>query len=323
MAAVARHADYARRNARMIAMRDDRKSVQPSKGNGLRLGRLSACGDGAKTEGIDAQGKRERRLHIESDVEPVAVSSPLRLPVAVFSLAVGLIFWEVAGRWAGLRFLPPVSNVLRAAEQLIASGQIVPPLLTSLLSLLVGYGAAVICGLALGVLMGRYRAVEYLFDLYIHIFLAAPKIALVPVLYALFGLSRLVQVAVIFLSAFFIIVINTMRAIQTVEPTYIEMARAFGAKEHQLFYKVLLPGALPLTMAGLRLAMGNAVKGMITGEMFITMFGLGALLRAYGTRFDAEKVFAILLVVIGVGLLCSYGVHIIERRLTYWMEPTR
>jgi NitT/TauT family transport system permease protein len=244
----------------------------------------------------------------------------LRIPASFFSLLAGVIAWELAGQWAGFRFLPPLSNVLWAANDLIVSGQIVKPLAASLFSLLVGYGMAVALGLMLGVLMGRYRAVEYIFDPYINAFLAAPKIALVPVMYGLFGLSRIIQVAVVFLSAFFIIVLNTMRGIQTVDPTTVEMARAFGAKERQLLWKVLLPGARPLMMAGLRLGMGRAVKGMIAGEMFITVFGLGALLRLYGGRFDAERVFAILLIVIGVALICTFIIQAIERRLTQWMD---
>ena len=69
--------------------------------------------------------------------------------------------------------------------------------------------------------------------------------------------------------------------------------------------------------------MGRAVKGMINGEMFIALFGLGALLRSYGSRFDAENVFAILLVVIIVALACTFLVQTVERRLTRWLEPGR
>jgi sulfonate transport system permease protein len=242
-------------------------------------------------------------------------------PLSFFSLLAGLIVWELAGQWSGIRFLPPLSLVLLAGIDLIASGQIVTHLVASLFSLLTGYGLAVVLGLLLGGVMACYQKIEYVLNPYLNAFLATPKIVLLPVMYTFFGLSRFVQVAVIFLSAFFVIVLNTMRGIQTVDPAYVEMARAFGASNHQLFRKVLLPGALPLTMAGLRLAIGYAVKGMVTGEMFITVFGIGALLRIYGGRFDAEKVFAILLVVIGVGLVCSYIVQVIERRLTHWMNP--
>ena len=111
-----------------------------------------------------------------------------------------------------------------------------------------------------------------------------------------------------------------MRGIQTVDPGLVEMAGAFGASERQLFLKVLLPGALPLTMAGLRLAIGHAVRGMITAEMLVALFGLGALLRTYGGRFDAERLFAVLLVVIGAALVCTYAVKAVERRMTRWDE---
>ena len=239
----------------------------------------------------------------------------------VFALGAGIVLWELAGRLLQFNFLPPFSRVLGTTFSMIQKGQILPPLAASLAALAAGYGLAVSLGIGLGLLMGRYRKIEYIFDPYINLFLATPKIALVPILFALFGVHRSVQVAVVFLSAFFIIVVNTMSAVRTVDATYVEMARSFGARESQLFWKVLLPGSLPLTMAGVRLGMGRAVKGMINGEMFIALFGLGALLRKYGSRFDAERVFAILLVVVAVALVCTSLVRVVERRLTYWTEP--
>jgi ABC-type nitrate/sulfonate/bicarbonate transport system permease component len=252
--------------------------------------------------------------------------APLRTRVTeqwpgILSLAFGLVAWEVAGHWMQFSFLPPVSSVLVRAVELIVTGQILGALTASLLSLLVGYVMAVIIGVVLGLLMGRYRTVEYLFDPYINAIMGAPKLALVPILYALFGLSRMVQIAIVFLSAFFVIVINAMRGMQTVDSSYVEMARAFGAREDQVFWKILLPASLPLTMAGVRVAMGRAVKGMVRGEMVITLFGLGALLRKFGSRFDAVSVFAVLLVVIAVALVCSFIVGRIEKRLLRWTEP--
>lgn len=246
----------------------------------------------------------------------------LRPPPALIALVCGAVAWEAAGRWAQWRFLPPLSNVLPALAELIAGGQIMGYVSASLLSLFAGYALAVSCGVAVGLLMGRYQKIEYLLDPYIHGFLATPKLVFVPLLYALFGVSRGVQVSVVFLSAVFIIVLNTMSAIRAVDASYVEMARVFGARERQLFWRVLLPGALPLTMAGLRLGMGRAVKGMINGEMFIAVFGLGGLLRTYGGRFESEKVFAILLIVVTVALVCTFLVRVVERRLTYWAEPT-
>lgn len=242
------------------------------------------------------------------------------LPASWISIGMGIAVWELAGRVAGFRFLPPFSKVIAAAAELIFKEEIVTPLAASLLSLALGYGAAVVLGLALGVLMGRYRLLEFALSPYVNALLAAPKVALVPVFYAVFGLSRMIQVGVIFLSAFFVIVLNTMRGVQSVNPAYTEMGRAFGATNRQLLSRVLLPGALPLTMAGLRLGIGHAVRSMIAAEMIVALFGLGALLRSYGGRFDAEKVFAVLLVVITVALATSYAVAAVERRVTEWMD---
>jgi ABC-type nitrate/sulfonate/bicarbonate transport system permease component len=240
---------------------------------------------------------------------------------ALLALLIGACAWEIIGRLWQIPFLPPFSNVLGAAADLITSGEVLGYLAASMAALLLGYVLAVVAGVMLGLLMGRYRKVEYALDLYINAMLATPKIVLVPVLFALFGLSRSVQVAIVFLSAFFVIVVNTMCAIRNVDASTVEMARSFGASERQLFAKVLLPGSMPLTMAGLRLGMGRAVKGMINAEMLIAVFGLGGLLSTYGSRFDAEGVFAVLLIVVSVALLCSFAVQSIERRVTRWMEP--
>ncbi len=237
------------------------------------------------------------------------------------SLLLGAAAWEVSGRMLQLSFLPPFSSVLRAAMDLIISGQILGNLRASLIGLAIGFGLAVSSGVMTGLMMGRYRAVETMLEPFVNAFLAAPRLVFVPILYALFGVGRGVQVGIVFLSAFFVIVVNTMGGIQQVSASHVEMARSFGAGERQLLLRVLLPGALPMTMAGLRLGMGRAVKGMISGEMFIALFGMGALLRTYGSRFDSAKVFAILLIIVIVALVCSYAVALVERRLTRWMEP--
>jgi NitT/TauT family transport system permease protein len=237
------------------------------------------------------------------------------------SLAVGLAAWEVCGRAWDIPFLPPVSTVLLTAARLAVEGEIAADLVNSLRNLALGYGLAVCVGVTAGLVMGRYRKAEYALGPVLAAMLASPKLLFVPVLYAAFGVSRSALVAVIFLSAVFIITANTMSGLRTVDRSIVEMALVFGASRRQLFARVLLPGSLPLTMAGLRLGMGRAVAGMITGEMFITLVGLGAKLRLHGNRFDSATVFAILLVVALVALTCTGLMRAAERRLTHWADP--
>jgi NitT/TauT family transport system permease protein len=236
----------------------------------------------------------------------------------VLSLLAGMAAWELVSRVWAIPFLPPFSTVLRTAVAMTLAGDVLRDLAFSLANLAIGYGLAVFTGIGAGLAMGRYRKVAYALDPLVTAMLASPKLLFVPLLYALFGVSRSAQIAVIFLSAVFVVVANTARAVRTVDPAAIQMALSFGATRRQLFWKVLLPGSLPLTMAGLRLGMGRAVAGMITGEMFITLFGLGARLHTYGARFDAASVFAILLIVVVVALFCAQAVRQVERRLTRW-----
>jgi NitT/TauT family transport system permease protein len=241
-----------------------------------------------------------------------------RVSPSLLGLAVGIGAWELVARVWTIPFLPPFTKTIGAAIRMIAGGEILPYLAASLVALIAGYALAVALGFSLGGLMGRYRPLEYLLDLYVNILLSTPNIVLVPVLYTFFGFSRTVQIAIVFLAAFPIVAVNTMTAIHNVDSNYLVMARSFGAKDRELFWKILIPGGIPLMMAGLRLAMGRAIKGMISGEMFIALFGIGGLLRFYGNRFDAEKVFAILLVVMIVALVLTSAVQVLERRATRW-----
>ena len=236
------------------------------------------------------------------------------------SLLILLGSWEILGRLLDFAFLPAFSIVLQACWQMIASGEILNSLMASLLSLAGGYGLAAFLGLLLGSLMGRYRKIEYLMDVYLNAFLASPTLIWVPILFVFFGVGRMSQVAVVFLYSFWLIVANTITGIRTVDGTLVEMARSFGANERQLFRKVILPGALPLIMAGLRIGMGRAVKGMINGEMFIALIGLGALIKTYGGQFNAAKVLGVLLVIIAVAIVTTSLVQALDQHLTRWAD---
>src|SRR5262245_65888618 len=114
--------------------------------------------------------------------------------------------------------------------------------------------------LPLGLLMGRYRKVASFLDIYMTALLAVPMISFIPFLVIAFGLGLHSRVWIVFLFAFVIIAINTAAAVRNVDPTFTEMARAFGAREHELFLMVILPAALPMIMAGIRLGMGRAIR---------------------------------------------------------------
>ncbi len=242
------------------------------------------------------------------------------VPAGVLSVAAGLAAWEVAGRALGFPWLPPLSTVIAASWELIATGQIIGNLLRSLSSLAAGVAAALAVGVPLGLLMGWFPALGATLDPYVDAMLASPSIAFVPIVFLVFGLSPVTRVLIVFIFAVFIVVINTESAVRQVDPALVEMAEVYGARRGQLFWKVVLPDALPLVMAGIRLGVVHGVKGMINGEIFIALVGLGAMVRAYGGQFDAVHVWAIVVIIVAVAQILSGLIRMIDHRLTAWAD---
>jgi NitT/TauT family transport system permease protein len=238
----------------------------------------------------------------------------------ILALASGALAWEALGWGLRLQWLPPFSKVVEALLQFLHSGVILANLGSSLQALVLGFGLSLVFGLFVGALMGRYRVVEKAIDIYVHALFVCPSIVFAPIFFAVFGLSDASRIAIIVVYAMFVIIINTSTAIRTVDPFLVEMARSFGCRERQIFFRILLPASLPLVFAGIRLGMGRAVKGMINGEMLIAFVGLGALAQRYGAQFDAAKVFAIAMVVLIVGLLSNALMQMLDNRLTRWAD---
>jgi ABC-type nitrate/sulfonate/bicarbonate transport system permease component len=154
------------------------------------------------------------------------------------------------------------------------------------------------------------------------VLLTAPSLVFAPIFFSIFGLGRASIIGVIVMYATFIIIINTATAIRSVPVALSEMGRSFCASDWQVFRRIVIPAAMPLIMAGLRLGMGRAVKGMINGQMFIAAVGLGALVMDAGRRFDAETILAVLLVIIAVAVAIMKLVQLVDRRVTAWLPST-
>lgn len=236
------------------------------------------------------------------------------------SLMGGAAVWEILGWLLGLPWLPPISRVLAALQDLVQSGEILANLIVSLRTLVIGFTLSLVGGLLVGTMMGLSRRVEQALGIYVHAFLFTPHLVFAPIFFALFHLSDWTRIAVIVKYTLFIIIINTATAIRTADPALIEMARSFGATNRQIFSRILLPASLVVMFAGIRLGMGRAVKGMINGEMFIAFVGLGGVIQKYGSQFDASKVLAITVVILTVALAAGALVQAADRRLTRWAD---
>lgn len=244
------------------------------------------------------------------------------LPLGLISLAVGAVLWEVVGRAAGVPFFPPLSEVVATLAEMTANGEILGNLLESVGNLAIGFAVSLVVGVLVGTAMGRYRRVKAALGIYVYALLTAPALVFAPIFFSVIGPGRSSIVAVIFMYSAFIIMINTASAVEQVPEHLVEMARSYGAGEWRLVAGVILPAAAPMILAGVRLGMGRAVTGMINGEMFIAVTGLGRIVTQAGDSFDGAAVLAILLVIIAVALAAVALVQFADRRLTGWVPGT-
>jgi NitT/TauT family transport system permease protein len=244
-----------------------------------------------------------------------------RLGPGTVGLLIGAMVWEIVGRVAGLSFFPPLSAVLERLVELTLEGKIIGNVINSVFNLAIGFGLAALIGIPVGMAMGAYRKVEMALDVYVYALLTAPSLVFAPLFFSIFGAAntRMTVLSVIVMYTVFIVIVNTQAAIRNVPAPLVEMGRSFNATERQQFRRVIVPAALPLIMAGLRLGMGRAVKGMINGEMFVAIVGLGEVVTSAGDRFDAEGVLAVLLVIIAIAMIAVKIVQTVDEHLTSWL----
>jgi NitT/TauT family transport system permease protein len=235
--------------------------------------------------------------------------------VAIVAMAV---VWEGLGRLEISMFLPPLTRVARAWWTLLGDGTLARAASSSLVSLVKGFVPAAVLGVAVGLAMGRFAAVRYVLDGWVNALMSAPLSALVPILIAVFGVRDTVVAATVFMFAFFVIVVNTMTGVRGTERSLVEMARAFGAGEAALFGRIYLPAALPAVMLGLRLGVVQAVKGMVVGEMLISLVGLGERLIYYGNTFLITELYAVILTVLVTALFMAQAAQACDRALVRW-----
>ena len=241
-----------------------------------------------------------------------------RWAVTVGALAFFLLLWEFFGRGINPVFGSYPSAIVVAFWDIAINGQLWDALLDSLRPFVFGYVLAIVIGVPLGLVIGRFWYVEAALGILVTGGYAMPLVALVPLLILWLGLGFKVKVAVIFLMAIFPIVINTWLGVRSVPKTLIEVGKSFVASDATILRRIVLPATLPYIMAGIRLAVGRAVVAMVIAEFFTSISGLGAIIINSANNFDTATMFVpiLLLMVLAVGLNDLIGW--VERRVAPW-----
>jgi NitT/TauT family transport system permease protein len=246
-------------------------------------------------------------------------------PNAVRTLSVAVFFaiWEYYGRRMDPIFMAPPSAIFNAAVELIQSGALRKALIESLWPFAVGMTLTVIVGIVLGIVIAQWRVAEYILDPYINALYAIPRIALVPLIILWAGLEFTGKVTILVSVAIFPITVNTYAGIRDVRGSMLEIGRAYGATEWQIFSKIVMPAAIPFIMAGIRLAVGLAIIGIIVAEFFTAISGLGGMIVEYANVFATAKLFVPIIVIALVGVVLTELVMWLERRMSTWRTLER
>ncbi|HLG70614.1 MAG TPA: ABC transporter permease [Chloroflexota bacterium] len=244
----------------------------------------------------------------------------------ILQIAAGAIFlgaWEVYGRSLNPIFLASPTAIAGAFVETIVDGELLAALIKSLQGLAIGFALAVVVGIGLGVLMGRYKSVNHVCEPFITIFYATPSVALIPLIMLWFGLGLNAKIVIIFESCFFPIVINTHAGVRNVSRATVDVVRAYGATDRQIMTKVVLPSAVPFVMAGIRLAVGRGVIGMVVAEFFTALSGLGSMIIVYSNAFNTAKLFVPVITIALMGLVLTNLAKALEQRMAPWKESER
>jgi NitT/TauT family transport system permease protein len=232
-----------------------------------------------------------------------------------------LIAWELLSRFViPPQFLPPPSAIAIAFAATTRSGELPRQLLQTANVLLLGFGLAIVTGMAVGIATGMFKPLRRVLDPYVNAFYAMPTVAMVPLVIIWLGLGFEAKVFLTWLVSVFPVIINTQIGVINVSPAFIETARAFGCDQWQLFRRVILHAAVPFLIAGVRLGLGRALVGVVVAEMFTALTGLGSMIVFYGNTFRTAELFVPMVVLAVLSIALTNLIYRIERWIAPWRE---
>lgn len=273
-------------------------------------------------------------LQIQSStkLDDASVASPERRPrragqglknrwtLSLLSLLVFLAIWQIVGDRVDPILLATPVNTAKALWDLLTSGQLGPAFGSAMRDLALGYGLAVVIGIAVGVVVGRSRTIEHIFNPYINFFQATPLIALVPLIVIWFGVGLEARVAVTFMLAIWSIIINTSTGVKETPDPLLDVGRVYKFSRLQTVNRIALPNAVPSIFAGLRIALGKALIGMIIAQMEVSVSGLGGLIINYGNAFKTAYLLAAVFTASLVGTVAAVLLDVLRR---WWFPWTK
>ena len=240
--------------------------------------------------------------------------------VSVVSILCLLVIWELicqSGLVSSL-FLPAPTAIISALLQMIADGEIGVSLAASLYRILAGFFIGSLVGLAVGLVTGTSALMDKIGTPIVNAIYPIPKIALLPLFILWLGIGELSKVTIIALGVFFPVAMNTYSGVKNVDTLLLKVAASFNASWWMTMKSVVLPNALPMIFAGLRLAAGTSLLLLVAAEMIAAQVGIGALILHYGDLMITDRLMAGVIVLSLLGLVFNLILQFLERKAIPW-----
>lgn len=237
------------------------------------------------------------------------------------SILVALIFWTV------LSFIPMTArsfpNVFKVAESIqtmIGRGVFWKDIQSSLISVISGFSIGFVLALPVAVLMAWYRPVQYIIEPWIQFVRNIPPLAYVPLVVISAGVGRTPQIIVITIATFLVMSITIYQGVKNIDPTLVKASRVLGAKDRDIFLRVIAPASLPFIVTAVRLGTAVALTSLIAAESTGASAGLGMRVRALNNTFESSPMLLYIIVIGIIGLILDKLVRMLERKLTGWQD---
>lgn len=241
----------------------------------------------------------------------------------VFSVVVALLVWEVCARFGFIdaRFFPAPSQIFYHLIFVSPTEGLLDDISASLSRLFWGYLLGCILGCVLGVGMGLSTKLRAIFYPLIVVTYPIPKIAILPLVMLIFGLGDLSKIVVVAIGSFFLVLMNTLHGVDSIEKIYHDVAKVYKIRRVDYIFSVILPGALPSIFTGLKLAIGYGLVMVVASEFSGAEKGIGYLIWQSWETFSIKSMYAGIFVIGAMGFLFSYALHVLERRFVPWKPP--
>jgi sulfonate transport system permease protein len=231
-----------------------------------------------------------------------------------------VVLWEAAARlgWIEPQVMPAPSSVLDTAVNLARSGDLFVHLGVSLLRAVVGFVIGGTIGLVLGILTGFSPLALALFDRSIQMVRAVPFLAMLPLVIVWFGVGEPAKIFLVALAVLFPIYINTMLGIRQIDPKLMELAKVVGLSWRAIVRRIILPGAMPSILTGVRYALAHAWLALVVAETLATTEGIGFLAMDAREFLQTNVILLTMIIYAFIGVVADALVRLLEARLLSW-----